>query len=402
MCPEHSMYCYPSGCMKTNDMRKKYSNAPIVLPPTRTEFNDTVKSSYLVDNGEEQTKNNYIDDFLDGNLGIKKAIGEDDVIKNEMFKTNPLKDRYKMVFKYKRIPKVEMRYNLREQVKNVKTDKQKHENYDMSNQRWPKGKHWIHSRQLVESIPPLKIDENRAKKYYMFTENDPTKYTSPKYFKRDASKFTNEEAINVETLYIYQTDTDSPNMSVESVIDNLIESSFEGLTNLVSMEANNTLNQSVDEKTSTDSSFYRAKNAVFKNGTYVNTTEFRDSLKFYFTTTSPPLDETTIQNDNVDDPNIILQSKANFLDVIAKMSNKIEQQNNASIEIINRMTGHNNLKHFTPRLRYIEEKNKQNVSKVTKDIKKSTETPSVKRDITILALNSSLEEKGKKNNSDNV
>lgn len=59
--------------MKTNDMRKKYSNAPIVLPPTRTDFNDTMKSSYLVDNGEEQTKNNYIDDFLDGNLGIKKG-----------------------------------------------------------------------------------------------------------------------------------------------------------------------------------------------------------------------------------------------------------------------------------------------------------------------------------------
>ncbi|KPJ14866.1 hypothetical protein RR48_02192 [Papilio machaon] len=373
-------------------MRKKYPNAPVVHPPSRTEFNVTAKSAYVVDNGEEQTRNNYIDDFLDGNLGIKKAIGEDEVIKNEMFKTNPLKDRYKMVFKYKRLPKVEMRYNLREQVKNVKTDKQKHENYDMSNQRWPKGKHWIHSRQLIEGIPPFKIDDNRSKKYYMFTENDPTKYTSPKYFKRDASKFTNEEAINVETLYLYQTDTDSPNMSVESVIDNLIESSFEGLNNLVSMEDNNTLNQSVNEKTSTVSNMYRAKNAIVQNGTFVNTTEFKDSLKFYFTTTASTLEETTIQNENVDDPNIILQSKANFLDVIAKMSNKIEQQNNASIEIINRMTGHNNLKHFTPRLRYFEEKH-NNISNVSKDIEKSTEIPSIKRDIIIIAFNTSLDEK---------
>ncbi|CAG5053657.1 unnamed protein product [Parnassius apollo] len=250
-----------------------------------------------------------------------------------------------MVLKYKRLPKVEMRYNLREHVKTMKSDKAKSENNDMSSQRWPKGKHWLQSRQLLESIPLSKVVDSKAKKFYMFTENEPEKGIPPKYLKRDLTTSSSEDGINVESLYVYQTETkiDSSNYSVEAMIENLIESSFEGLTNLVNLETNNTLNNSVDENSSVF--LYPVRNESLENS---NNTE-----KIYYNETIPnflykKIDRKTLdQNGNGNDTNITQSSQREFLEIITKMSNKIEKQNNNSIDIINRIAGNNLRKKYS-------------------------------------------------------
>ncbi|CAG5053660.1 unnamed protein product [Parnassius apollo] len=276
-----------------------------------------------------------------------------------------------------------MRYNLREHVKTMKSDKAKSENNDMSSQRWPKGKHWLQSRQLLESIPLSKVVDSKAKKFYMFTENEPEKGIPPKYLKRDLTTSSSEDGINVESLYVYQTETkiDSSNYSVEAMIENLIESSFEGLTNLVNLETNNTLNNSVDENSSLF--LYPVRNESLENS---NNTE-----KIYYNETIPnflykKIDRKTLDlNGNGNDTNITQSSQREFLEIITKMSNKIEKQNNNSIDIINRIAGNNLRKNIPYPANFQQDMKIDNITTFSNEAK-TKEVSKIKRDITIIEL----------------
>lgn len=264
---------------------------------------------------------------------------------------DPFKDRYKILLKYKKMPKVELKYNLGEHVKNVKSDVLKKDNVDISKTRWPLNK--ISSSRVSR---PRAYLENQAKddsKLFMtsYSEKEVPTYP-PKYFKRElingTTNNTNRIDINIKPAS-RKSEFDKYSYSLEKLIDSLIESSFKP----------NETNIQVDSKVSQDN--YKQVIKEVTVSTIEKILETTETATTEAITTQEPRTETTPINDNTHvismnwtnediDKNKYIKTTNitnNISEMIASLSKKIELQNNTSLEMMRRMTGNFELDSIT-------------------------------------------------------
>ncbi|KAJ0181464.1 hypothetical protein K1T71_003549 [Dendrolimus kikuchii] len=209
MCIGQATYCYPNGCLKRDDRVKKAA-----LPEVA--YQDDNQKPFVVISDQ---KRDFMDDLLDKNyVDDSKMAKVERPIYNELL-SDPFKDKYKFVFQYKKLPKVQIKYNLREQVRNTKADVLKLESGDVLKSRWPvKRVNKIKENKIYSNLHMSPISNN--KKFFMSLTPGNEVSDSAKYFKRD----TNE--VNIKAIYILENRDkidQNPGFSLETLIDNLIE-----------------------------------------------------------------------------------------------------------------------------------------------------------------------------------
>ncbi|XP_046975479.1 uncharacterized protein LOC124541603 [Vanessa cardui] len=321
MCIESPTYCYPNGCLKNLNKRKADNITSTAHPVNRIQYeghNSTKSVMFLVDSDKD-----LIDNILHvprTNLHSEKK--EKSSSHELIFSPNPFRE---LVFKYRKVPKLEMRYNLREKVKKTRSDKMKTNKLDMSRTRWSMNK-LFGAKHLLNKIRHYKKDADASRTFFasMFPEIEALSTQQKSLAKReDGSSF------NVDALYIYKTDA---NFSVEKLIDDIIINSLDN--NNVDMKINKRMH--IDDKaiTTTDTS-----TDIF-DGNIIETT-VTDS--FYETTTVDRILMSSTQTDtyainHIPNINETANNKT-YLEEIATMSEEIQKNNNITIDIINRLTG---------------------------------------------------------------
>ncbi|XP_038208487.1 activating signal cointegrator 1 complex subunit 3-like [Zerene cesonia] len=283
MCQDQATYCYPNNCFKPINKRKNDQN-----PISKIDGHKTQPIMFLIEHEKE-----LFDIFED-----RDSKGRTERPVNEfILRPNPFKE---LVLKHKRLPKLEMRYNLREQVKNTKSDKLKGDGINLSKTRWPLNKQVFHSKQPRSEIKHFKgNDDTRQTKFFasMFSEHEPLNFT-PKYLKKYLTKRENGD-VNSEALYLYKTE--SANFSLETLIDNMID-------------------KSLDEN---------VKNATLDLNVYIN-----NENVISLNSSKETVDRNKYQEDfGKQDLN------KSVIELIEKMSQEIDKQNNISIEIVEKLTG---------------------------------------------------------------
>lgn len=264
---------------------------------------------------------------------------------------DPFKDRYKSLFKYKKMPKVELRYNLREQVKNMKSDILKVETKDVSKTRWPKNNHLvIHDRQIF-SLGDKLSDKNSADtithKFFIQgpTEGFDRDLYSPKFFKRDLRRNNKDDPAQPE----YLTDTPDPleakTFSLETLIENLIGNNFERKPDgEIALKGQLNESRAISEVTNTTENI--SNNTDTKNNTEITCIV---SLNM----TNENLDENKYEENPVIKKHLDKWKNYTFNEMIAALSKRIDKQNNTSLELMKdasrdkievTITGHINLK----------------------------------------------------------
>ncbi|XP_026726540.1 uncharacterized protein LOC113492983 isoform X2 [Trichoplusia ni] len=329
MCPEQPTYCYPNGCLKRAEKNKKVD---VPLPVTR--LSENTKPIFFIDE-----KNDFMNDFLTKNYideSKSVAMPVPAVLENNVgsnLRPDPFKDRYKILFKYKKMPKVELKYNLGEQVKNMKSDVLKPENVDVSKTRWPMNK--IDRRlggQRMYNEPHVQKGTTNPRYFMtMFPDKDIASYP-PKYFKRELPVNTNNENksdsnVDIKAIYVVgKSEAENSGFSLEKLIDSLIESSF---------DSNNTdLSKNVSEieiETSISLPILNDSVIIKEHSTIVNN-ETTNVLSMNFTNEN--VDKNKYTEEFLEGNN----SKA-FSQMIATLAKRIDKQNNTSLEMMRRITG---------------------------------------------------------------
>ncbi|XP_039765333.1 uncharacterized protein LOC120637562 [Pararge aegeria] len=333
MCPKQPTYCYPNGCLKRPERKGDESNFVIdSIPKFHVEVS-TKSAIFGVDQKDVEG------DLLEESALFTSYGGmtERSKITNLIHRLIPFKD---LVFKYNKIPKLEMKYNLREQVKNTKSERlNKEKNMDISKTRWPSNKHLLHGQSSLKRMHHYKKNDGaRQTKFFvsLSPENEPSIY-SPVFYKKYLTKRDSngraENAVNVEALYLYRTD--ATNFTLENYIENFIEGSLNKTKKDTMSSSNTVVNNTVNQENSTETNINLTdinflldddKNAnSILNNAVVNIISM-DSTK-------EDIDVNKYSHDtNMTNHNI-------FLELIANMSKKIELQNQASLEFIGRVMG---------------------------------------------------------------
>lgn len=239
---------------------------------------------------------------------------------------DPFKDRYKFLFKYKKTPNLELKYNLGEQVKNMKSEVMKNENSDVSKTRWPMNKF---DRRIGGSSIQNKADVQKSatnNKYFVSLFPGKDASYPPKYFKRELTNNTNGE-VDIKAIYVVgKTDSENNVFSLEKLIDSLIENSFD------------------KNATSTDAG---GETKTLLNQTNVEIEELNDVQKDNLSSHSMKKETNIISmnftNEKVDknkySDDFMMNNSKKFGEMIATLSKGIEIQNNTSMEIMKRITG---------------------------------------------------------------
>lgn len=218
-----------------------------------------------------------------------------------------------MALRYKKTPKGELKYNLREQVRNTKADLLNAGNIGVSKTRWPSKKHTNVNRHMFPSI----YDSNpltKVSKFFMsvLPDKDVVNYP-PRYTKRELKK-VNDTEFNAETFYTPpETNNTVRNIhfSIDKLINDLIENN-PGVNN-EEVETNvadtNEMREAISNKTLRDDLL---NNVATNNILFMNSsTEDLDRSKYVNA----------------------------FNEMIADMSYKIDIQNNTSLKMMERLTG---------------------------------------------------------------
>ncbi|XP_047507671.1 uncharacterized protein LOC125051419 [Pieris napi] len=302
MCSDQPTYCYPDGCFKTSVMKKK-TESPV------SRIDNKAHGMFLVDQNKD------LFEMLQGHmLKDERSVTTERPLNEFTMRPNPFTE---LVFKQKMLPKLKMRYNLREQVKNTKPRKLKRDSVKLSKTRWPLNKQILNIKHPLNQIIHKGDDDKKQINFEPAIRQEATNYT-PKYFKKYLAKRENGD-VNVEALYLYETD--SANFSLEALIDNMIEGSLLENTNNVKLNLNINMN---------------------------NSDELSETRKF-------PRNFTDFSSDKIDLEVISLNSsglesvkyieplekdeKKNITKMIETMSNEIDKQNNISVEIVKKITG---------------------------------------------------------------
>ncbi|CAK1541348.1 unnamed protein product [Leptosia nina] len=314
MCSNQPTYCYPNGCFKTSVNNRKSVN-PI------SKIDSKVQPIFLVDQDKD------LFELLERRNSIDNSVKTERPLNEFTLRPNPFSE---LVFKQKRLPKLKMRYNLREQVKNTKPSKLKRDSVNLSKTRWPLNKQVFHSKQPRNEIKHYKRNDDTTQANFftsMLQEQDETNYT-PKYFKKYLTKRENGN-VNVEALYLYKTD--SANFSLENLIDNMIEGSLDGNTNNVKLNLSMRMNNSNDLLAE-----FTSKTLRNVHERDFNATEYNNDFRVVSLNSD---DKTTDYHSNAKLTQMDDKNNASVTDMIEKMTSEIEKQNNISIKIVEQIIG---------------------------------------------------------------
>ena len=196
---------------------------------------------------------------------------------------------------------MEMKYNLRERVKNSKAAKIKRDKLDMLKTKWPMNRHFGRKQLLNNLIQ--KNDQIRGTNVIISTKPE-VDYVidSPKPYKRLKTK--REDTVNTETSYLYQANNTI--FSLETLIDTLILSSL-------NKNSENTSTKTIDETTLLEN--------IHNTKSIQNDTNITRTI-------------TTIQ-DNVINYDSVLKvaSQNDYGALITTLSKEIDKQNDESLKI---------------------------------------------------------------------
>lgn len=139
-----------------------------------------------------------------------------------------------------------MRYNLREKVKNTRSEKIKRDKLDVSKTRWPTSKHLFQGRPLLNNIRHFKKDDDFQKTLFasIFPEIESANH------KLNKNKFLSkrdDKSVNIDSLCVYTTDA---NFSIENLIDDLIINSLDDNNNIKTNESLATTTEIVNKNDS--------------------------------------------------------------------------------------------------------------------------------------------------------
>ncbi|XP_028035908.1 asparagine-rich protein-like [Bombyx mandarina] len=242
------------------------------------------------------------------------AIPETDFMKE--LRPDPFKDKYKALLKSRKTPRVELRYNVRDQVKNMKSDALRHENIDLLKTRWPLKKYNKVNGQFVfqnnNDNAPLK-----SNKFFMTTnqENEVNRNGQSKYFKRDLGNISKVDLKTVYNVGTIDAAIQNTTLSIETLIENLLEKSFDG--NNTDVEINIEIN----------------------NSNILNHNKLNHSYYPSIVNKTTEMNRTNIYNQNSDDKRSVMNKVNNYNELINILSKKIEEQNNTSMEMANVLFG---------------------------------------------------------------
>lgn len=254
----------------------------------------------------------------------------------ETMRSDLFKDKHNMIVKYKMMPSVEVRYNLREQVKNKKSDFLKVQNVDISKTRWPMNKRNLVTGHKVQSMIEKRVPLVGKTNFFMamMPANDVVAEYPPKYFKRDIKKFLSDDEANAKGFYLFEnpdnTTTEylmNETISLETLIDNLINNSFKTKTNDTKNESS--LNPSGKESTLNITEVIIEETTLNENITMSN------SIK----ETSENFTNQQNDDENKYTDDFVTTSTFKINEIITNLSKRIEKQNNTSMKIAKLIVG---------------------------------------------------------------
>lgn len=231
---------------------------------------------------------------------------------------DPFKDRYKTIFKYRKSPKVHLRYNLREQVKNMKSDVIKIEKIDVSKTRWP----GIEKKQFFLEAP---VSDKPLHSYpSLGISVDHPQYPN-RFFKRDTAK--NNANILDEVDIVSEK-----SFLLENLIENLIETSFGPLQNDTELDLSLNVDYYNDSLTTHEPVTLPSKRHLVPKMIIINETTNVVSIN----NTDENIDNNkytgVVKGDNT--------YKNVYNEMITKLSKHIDNQNNHSMELMEQILGH--------------------------------------------------------------
>ncbi|XP_045761507.1 uncharacterized protein LOC123864854 [Maniola jurtina] len=330
ICYQQPTYCYPNGCLKRTERKKMEETTFMVNPIPKANYESTAKSAtYGIDHRA------IVDDLLERPhlLTLYGDTTEKPKTNDLIHRPNPFKE---LVLKYKKVPKLEMKYNLREQVKNKNSEKlNKEKNIDISKTRWPSNKHLLHGKSPFHRERNYKkIGDTKQTKFFvsMYPDNDPLSY-SPVYYKKLLAKRDNNNGVNVEAMYLYQADT--ANFTLEALIDNLIESSLDKSKKDTRLRLNIELDEDIDKESMTEANINFADLHFLldrENETHSTLNNTAVSI-ISMNSTNEDIDINKYSHD------MDATNQNTFSEMIASMSKEIEKQNKASMEFLGRVAG---------------------------------------------------------------
>ncbi|XP_063828415.1 uncharacterized protein LOC135077796 [Ostrinia nubilalis] len=323
MCNDQPTYCYPNGCLKKVDNKKKTPEENRPAAPVNVQNDDIAKTMFLVENDFSRLLNeNYENN--------KNAQTERSSVKD--MRPDPFKDRYKSLFKYKKMPKVELRYNLREQVKNMKSDILKVETQDVSKTRWPKTNHMVLREQqtynLGDKSNEPKSTDIGSNKFFIQGPSIERDLYSPKFFKRDLRRNLKDD-IDVQSEYL--TELPDPlepkTFSLETLIDNLIGNNFARKSDgEIEFKEPHNDSQAISQIITT------TENTINDTNTTKDNKEITCVVSLNMTNEN--LDENKYEESPIIKKHLDKWKNYTFNEMIAALSKRIEKQNNTSLEIM--------------------------------------------------------------------
>lgn len=231
---------------------------------------------------------------------------------------DPFKDRYKTIFKYRKSPKVHLRYNLREQVKNMKSDVIKIEKIDLSKTRWP----GIEKKQFFLEAP---VSEKALHSYpTLGISVDHPQYPN-RFFKRDTAKNNAKLLDEIDIV-------SEKSFLLENLIENLIESSFGPLQNDTELDLSLNVDYYNDSFTTSESITLPSKRNLVPKMIIINET-----------TNVVSINNTDENIDNNKYTGVAKEEDAYknvYNEMITKLSKHIDNQNNHSMELMEQILGH--------------------------------------------------------------
>ncbi|XP_073959213.1 uncharacterized protein [Choristoneura fumiferana] len=311
MCPDQPAYCYPNGCMKKNlkenETKSSHEQFRRSAPIHIHKLADTEPVRLFIEDK---------DDFLAFfekthriNSNTEKPVAP---VENNL-RPSLFKDRYNTLIKYKRMPKVELKYNLREQVRTMKSAKLKIESVDVSKTRWPHPKQ-IHQKNIETDSETYETN--------MVMENNPT-LVNKGFSKRENTGSRNDRPIS-------KVASNSSNVSTRGQAAS--NSSLKSIANVPRM----TKTISYTESDSNDTT---EQNKTSQNKIYVVLRLGENNVL--------PSDEKTTKLANFDiDSSINLKEPHNnntYNDIFASFFKSIGKEDNASMEVEERYVDTDNV-----------------------------------------------------------
>ncbi|XP_059049137.1 uncharacterized protein LOC131844306 [Achroia grisella] len=328
MCIDQPTYCYPNGCLKKADSKRNVAeDQPInhSLQEETLQSENNKPAMFLVDKRDHMT--HYLSEkYMNNNLLTKEKPSVKDL------HLDPFDSRYKIIYSNKKVPKIEFRYDLKQHVNNMKSKSMKLEAIDITKTRWPLNQHNIHVNGPKSYKTEKIIGENRRYDVIQHTDFRNKHFYPSKYFKRDIAMKNHGEDIDRKTICLIDkrdSDKDITGFSLETLINNLIDNSFE-LANNTEFDLNIKRIDPEYINVNTDSLNYTRE---------VQSKLNEDAVNIFSKNSTNSFEE----HKQVNDMNLFREDNFRniYNEMIVSLSKQIEKQNNTSLGLMEYLVENN-------------------------------------------------------------